>query len=256
MRVIPKFYVVFPQRKYLTEAVMDVAKAFTFVMEDEEWLSKLGIGALIVLASFFIIPIPLLVGYQVAVARNVMQGEKRPLPAWDNWGKLYTDGLSLMAALLVYTLPFWIIVCIATFSTIGLGGLSENMSEDALAAGIFATWGLVGCLSLVFGLAWFLLSPAIVIQYLRHDNLAACLRIREVLALVRENLGDIVIAGLASFGATFVLNILVGGLSIIPCLGQIVGVLLWLAATPWLLAMMGHLYGQIGGAEPKTAFDM
>jgi hypothetical protein len=109
------------------------------------------------------------------------------------------------------------------------------------------------CLSLIFVVVWFFLSPAIVIQYVRTNSLAACFRFGEVVAIVRENVSDIVIAGLAAFGATLALNIVVGGLSIIPCLGQIVGVLLLFAGSPWLLATMGHLYGQIAAGE-TTAF--
>lgn len=41
---------------------MDIGKAFTFVTEDERWLTKIGIGALVMLFSFLIVPIPLLIG--------------------------------------------------------------------------------------------------------------------------------------------------------------------------------------------------
>ena len=33
---------------------MDVAKAFTFVTEDENWITKIGIGALLTLVSILI----------------------------------------------------------------------------------------------------------------------------------------------------------------------------------------------------------
>jgi hypothetical protein len=231
---------------------MDVAKAFTFVTEDEQWLGKIGIGALIALGSIFIIPIPLLLGYQVGVTRNVMKGVERPLPQWEDFGQLYIDGLSILLVQIVYTLPFWLIVCVALFSTVGLSGLTDAVSEDVLATGFIATWGLMMCLTLLFVIAWFFLSPAIFIQYVRTNNLAACFRFSEVVAIVRENLSDIVIAGLAAFGATFVLNVVVGGLSIIPCLGLIIGVPLLFAGSPWLLVMTGHLYGQIAAGEAAS----
>ena len=71
---------------------MDVAKAFTFVTEDERWMSKIGIGAAISLFFFLIIPIPLLVGYLVGITRNVKEGVERPLPEWDDFGQLFMDG--------------------------------------------------------------------------------------------------------------------------------------------------------------------
>ena len=92
---------------------MDIGKAFSFVTEDERWVSKLGIGALIAFFSFLIIPIPLLWGYMVGVARNVKDGVPDPMPEWDDWGRLYKDGLAIIVAQLVYTLPFWLLSCVA-----------------------------------------------------------------------------------------------------------------------------------------------
>ena len=85
---------------------MDIAKSFTYVFDDEQWVSKVGMGALVSLLSFLIIPIPLLTGWLVGITRNVMNGEKHPMPAWDDLGTLFRDGLSLLVASLVYTLPF------------------------------------------------------------------------------------------------------------------------------------------------------
>ncbi|MBK8904369.1 MAG: DUF4013 domain-containing protein [Anaerolineaceae bacterium] len=241
---------------------MDVAKAFTYITEDERWVGKIGIGALISLLSFLILPAFLLTGYMVGVTRNVMNGVKRPLPEWEDLGTLFKDGISIVLASIVYTLPFWLLICIAFVSTIGFGGLSEmtEISDDAIAAGVFATYGLVGCLTLIFMLALFFISPAIVIQYVREGDLGACFRFGEVLTIARENLGDIVIAGLTPFAASFVLSLLFGVLNIIPCLGTIAAFLLSFAVAPLLSAVTGHLYGQIagkiGGAPPEEKFAM
>lgn len=227
---------------------MDVAKAFTFVTEDERWIGKIGIGAAISLVSFLIIPIPLLVGYLVGITRNVKKGMERPLPEWDDFGQLFQDGLSVMVGQIVYTLPFWVIMCLALFTTGALGSLAE-MSEDAAIAGIVATWGLVGCLFIVFLLALLFLSPAIVIQYVRTNEMGAMFRFGEVVAIARENAGDIVIAALASFAASLVLSAVLGVVNIIPCLGQIISVVVGIAAGPYLTAVTGHLYGQIAAKE-------
>lgn len=241
---------------------MDVAKAFTYVTEDDRWMGKIGIGALISLLSFLILPAFLLTGYMVGITRNVMNGEKRPLPEWEDLGTLFKDGISIVLASIVYTLPFWLLICIAFVSTIGFGSLSEmtEISDDAIAAGVFATYGLVGCLTLIFMLALFFISPAIVIQYVREGELGACFRFGEVLAIARENLGDIVIAGLTPFAASFVFSLLFGALSIIPCLGWIASFALGVVMGPYLTAVTGHLYGQIagkiGGTPPEEKFAM
>lgn len=241
---------------------MDVAKAFTYFSEDERWVGKLGIGVLISLVSVLVLPVFLLYGYAIGITRNVMHGEERPLPEWEDIGTLFKDGLSIFAASIVYTLPFWLLACIAFASTIGFGGLGEatQISEDAIAAGILATWGLVACLTLVFALAFFFISPAIVIQYVREGDLASCFRFSEVLAIVRDNFGDILIAGLTPFAASFVFSLVFGVLSIIPCLGWIASFVLGVAIGPYLTAVTGHLYGQIagkiGGKRPDEKFAM
>jgi hypothetical protein len=157
---------------------------------------------------------------------------------------LFKDGLAVIVAQIVYTLPFWIIVCIALVASVGLGGLAD-INEDMMAAGFLATWGLVICLSLVFALALFFLSPAIVIQYVNTNELGAMFRFGEVIAIARENVGDIVIAALASFAAGLVLSVVLGTVNIIPCLGQIISLVVGIAAGPYLTAVTGHLYGQI-----------
>ncbi len=223
---------------------MDIAKAFTYVTEDPKWMTKLGIAVVISLLSFLIIPIPLLMGYMVAITRNVRDGVKEPLPEWDDFGAFFRDGLSLLVAQLVYTLPFWLLACIVFFSTVGFSGLAE-MNEDAAIAGMFATFGLVLCLGLLFAVALLFISPAIVLQYVNTDQLGACFRFGEVLGLARQHLGDIVMVLLVSFGAGLALGVVSAVLNVIPCLGQIVSVVLSIVAGPYLMAATGHLYGQI-----------
>ncbi len=231
---------------------MDVAKAFGFVTEDERWLGKLGIGALISLLSFLIVPLVLLVGYLVGVTRNVMNVEERPLPEWEDFGALFRDGLAVIVAQIVYTLPFWLLMCIALVATIGFGGMTEA-TDEAIAAGIMATYGLVICLGLLFAVVLFFLSPAIVIQYVRTNEFGATFRFGEVIGIARDNMGDILITALASFVASLLLNIVIGVIAIIPCLGWVAAPVLALAGYPWMMVVTGHLYGQIAAKGGKFA---
>ncbi len=240
---------------------MDISKAFSYVFKDEQWAGKIGIGALVSLFSFLIIPIPLLSGWMVGITRNVMDGEENPMPVWEDLGALFRDGLSILAASFVYSLPFLLLVCIATVATAGFGSLTE-MSEEAATAGIFATFGLTFCLSGIFLLALFFISPAIVIQYVRTNELAACFRFSEVIAIARENAGDIAIAALTPFLASLVISSVLGVFSIIPIIGWCGGPIIGIAVGTYLSAIVGHLYGQIaakiGGEKSpdKTVFDL
>ena len=228
---------------------MDVSTAVTFVKDDERWLGKLVIAAVLVFFSFLLIPIPFLVGYSLAVSRRVMNGDPEPLPEWVDWGRLFMDGLYVMIAQFVYTLPFWILACI------GFGSLGE-ISEDAAAAGIVATFGVVGCLVILLWVALVFITPAIYIQYVRTDEFGDCFRFGEVFGIARDYIGDILITAVVALAVSFAIGIITGVLSIIPCLGWILSLAVTALAGPWLMATIGHLYGQIaakmGGKAQKA----
>lgn len=224
---------------------LDVGKAFTYIIADPDWISKLGIGALLTLLSFLILPIPLLVGWSVGVARNVWHGEETPMPEWSDWGELFRDGISIIAAQLVYTLPFWILMCIATIAAFASGGLAEAASEDAAAILLSSTMLIVSCLSILFAIALFFISPAIIIQYIKQGELRDCFQFGEVIGLARKHIGDILIAAVALFVLNFIISMATGVLAIIPCLGQIAAILIAILLGPYLSAVSGHLYGQI-----------
>ena len=234
---------------------MDVSTAVTFVKDDRRWLTKMGIAAVLTFFSFLLIPIPFLVGYSLAVSRRVMIGDPEPLPEWDDWGRLFMDGLYVVIAQFVYTLPFWILACIGFVGTIGFSGLSE-VSEGAGTAGILATFGVVGCLILLLWIALIFITPAIYIQYVRTNEFGACFRLGEVFGIARDYIGDIMITVVFALIASLVISGVTSVLQfVIPCLGSIIALLFWALAGPWLMVSIGHLYGQIaaklGGKAAK-----
>jgi hypothetical protein len=223
---------------------MDIGKAFSYVFRDDQWIGKIGIGAIITLLSFLLIPIPLLIGWSVGITRNVMDGFEDPMPVWEDWGKLFTDGLKVLAAQLTYTLPFWILMCIAA----GFAAAAGSDSQGLQALGAVGTLLMI-CVVLLFTIALFFLTPAIIIQYVRTDDLGACFRFSEVFAIARDNIADILI----TFLATWIAGLAISLVAAVPCIGWLVA----LASAPYISAVSGHLYGQIaaknGGKEPKAA---
>ncbi len=171
---------------------MNVGKAFSYPFQDEHWIGKIGIGAVLSLLAFLLIPIPLLIGWAVGVTRNVMDDLEDPMPAWEDWGKLFSDGLKVLVAQLVYTLPFWILMCI-------VGGFAAAAGSDSQGLQALGTvsFFLLFCVILLFSIALFFLSPAIIIQYVRTDDFGACFRFSEVLGIARDNIADIIITFLA-----------------------------------------------------------
>lgn len=238
---------------------MDFGKAFTFFTQDPNWISKLAIGAVIVLISPLLLGIPfvLLVGYQLSQTRLVMEGETDRLPTWDNLGTLFMDGLNVAIALLVYSSPAILLLCIGFGATLlpVLGGDSNEIA-GALAGISIGIWALLLCLIILLSLALAFITPALNVQYVRHGTLGSLFRFGEVLQITRENLGDIALAWLALMVANLLLQAVIGISSITICGPFILG----LAGPIWFLAATGHLYGQIaakggyGSAPPKAAF--
>ena len=76
---------------------MDIGKSITFALDDEDGLTKLGLGAVVA-------AVPLLSfawnGYLVDLMRNVAHGDPNPLPDWTDLGDKFVRGLVVSAAVL------------------------------------------------------------------------------------------------------------------------------------------------------------
>ena len=228
---------------------MDIAKSFTYILEDERWAVKLGYGTLLTFLILFLVPIPLLVGYWVEVLCKVRDGHGEPLPEWGNWGRLFMDGLSVVAAHIVYSLPFLLLFCVASMGMIVIGSMAE-FDEEMAIANLLATFSFSACVFLIWYVTILFVSPAILIQYGRTGELGSCFRFGEVIAIIRRNVGDILIVFVAILVVFFVYGAFISTLSfIVPCLGVIIGLAVSLFVGPYVMMMTGHLYGQIAAKE-------
>ena len=213
---------------------MDIGKAFGFVFEDEKWVTKLLIGAGILLAGILfswmlLIPLilayVLLAGYGVEIIRQVMRGELDKLPEWDDWGALLRDGLMVLIITVVYALPLIIV-------SFCLGGFIGIFAEDAEVVSSLASVAL-SCISLLYAIALSLVLPAAVAFYAAEDDLGAAFRFGDVFGLVHDNLATYLI----TFVLSWVAN-LIGNLGSVVCgVGALVTV-------PYSFMVIGHLYGQ------------
>jgi hypothetical protein len=219
---------------------MDIGKAFGFVFEDEEWIKKLLLGALITLIPIF--GQFALMGYIVAIIRNVLAGSYRPLPEWENLGEYFKDGLMVWIAGLVYSLPLILLSCFIALPYL-LPALAGN-NEDLMGAllGVSTVLSIiVGCIMALYGLLMSLINPIVQLRYAVYGELGPCLRIGEVLRETFGNIGNLLLVMLAIIGGSFV-----GGLVVSIASITIIGSLLSLPLGVWIGALTGHLIGQLG----------
>lgn len=231
---------------------MNSGEAIRFVFEDEEWVSKLLLGAVISIIPLF--GGAAVMGYAIAVLRNVEAGSQQPLPSWDRVGEYFVDGLLFWIATLIYSIPLLVVICpIALVWILPLAaGESEELSAMLTGLAGVVSAGL-GCLGLVYGLLLWALNPVLQIRFAETGELSPCLRFGEVFRFLLDHIGPIIVAQLLVWAAGLVvasiLTGVIGVLGLVPICGWMVASLLGLVMIPvgvWLMLFAAHLYGQIG----------
>lgn len=246
---------------------MDISKAFAFIGEDEKWMNKLGVGAILA-----VIPIVnfVIFGYQMQIARNVVAEEERPLPEWDNLGKYFMDGLRLIAAYFVYMLPvFFIYILFVVGMIVFTGALEPSYatgtspytgSEPPLA--FIGMWSIMVMCMMPYTFAIYALFPIMSIQIARTGSVASCFRLREIWQLFREQVGNYILLVIIMFGlymgGSFIAMPVAIVAMLIPCLGFLVYLFVYGALILLTLTVTGHMQGQFMKAigKPKDPGDV
>jgi hypothetical protein len=215
---------------------MDIGQALGFVFEDEEWAKKILVGALLVLIPIF--GQFALMGYGIAVTRNVISGKSHPLPAWDDLGRYFMDGLMFWVVTLVYALPVIVMMCPLMMVWIlpAFSADQEGLSNVLVGIAGLASSVLI-CLALLYGLFMALLTPVLQIRYAETGEIGACLRLGEVFRFLVASIGNIVVSQLVVW---------IAGTVIMPVAGILTLGLLVLPASVWLTAFSSHLFAQVG----------
>lgn len=216
---------------------MDLGRAFGFFFEDENWLNKVLIGGLLQ-----IIPIVgqlALLGYLFEVARNVAQGNPRPLPDWSDLGTKLVKGVYGFVIGLVYSLPIiaLVLVWVVLIAVVGVASGNSEAAGGVMALLILCLYALLFVLALVIQVV----VLAAFARYVQTDSLSAALQFGEVIGMVRSTPSTWVVLFLV-----YILTSLVGSLGSIAC-G--IGVLFTYV---YGMAVFGHALGQVipqmGGA--------
>ena len=189
---------------------VDFGRSFTFVGEDPDWIKKILIGGAFTLACALLVGVPFVLGYFSRTLRNVVTGEPRPMPEWDDLGGIFNEGLRLTAVYLLYTLGVVAVVaalgCMVMLPVMALSGGGGDVSD---ALGVLGGLGIVGAygLAMVGFLALAVYLPAALARAALRGTVADGFAWRETLGFIRANLGNylisLVIYLLASFLSQF-----------------------------------------------------
>ena len=239
---------------------MDIGKAFTYITEDEKWVSKLGIGALLGMVPIVNLSV---FGYHAQIARNVWHGEERPLPTWDDFGKFFVDGLRFMAAMIVYMLPVFLVYGIIMAATFAFAVSADSATYTHSSSSLDPSSGvliLMMSLSMMcimpYTILLYVLYPMFFIQIARRESVKSCFNFKEMWALFRAQPVNYLIVLAISFGLYMVISMVLMPVYLIsiliPCIGFIVAMLVSGAVIILVSAVSGHLEGQfiLAGEDP------
>lgn len=228
---------------------MNVEQSFTYPFEDKEWISKLGLGALISM-------VPILnfawSGYLVGILRNMMKDAAEPLPTWDDLDKKFRDGLILVAAGLVYALPILIPLLLPLVVTV-LSGLTSgvrNMQDIArsLTEAGNVLFLCLTCVLILYGLLLSILYPVILVLFAREGTFVSCFKLPEAFAMIKNNAAVFFTAWGLGLAASVGVGLIVGFINLVvgwvPCIGWMVGLVLALASSIYSTVVYAHLFGQ------------
>lgn len=224
---------------------MQIGKAFTYTFEDAKWFSKLLIGALISIVPFLNIAWG---GYTCEIIRRVARQDPEPLAGWDDLGTKFMQGLILLIAGIIYSLPI-IILSLFMIPLFAGAVATEGDMQTMLATAGTGIGILLGCLISLYVLALTVFMPAVQINYARKVTFASCFEIGAIIRLATSNLGNYLLAWLAYLVFAMLAGLVGGGiasiLGLIPCIGWILAVLITAVITPLVGVVYAHLFGQV-----------
>jgi hypothetical protein len=232
-------------------ANVDIGKAISFVPEDQNWLTKLGIGALVS-------SVPVLNfawnGYLVDLMRNVAAYDPRPLPEWDDFGDKFMRGLMISLAMLIYGLPALLLACFGFAAVVGPSLAATQETVEALAAASGGLLVIALCCIGIYALALTFFFPAVFINYARQGTFVACFQLGALVRIITTNLGDYLLAWAVTLGVSVVLGLALSAIatiaSFIPCVGWIGAWVASALAGAWGATIFAHLFGQVGARAP------
>lgn len=222
------------------DEAFDIAHALRFVFDDPSWVPKILFGSLATILSICLIGNIWIAGYGVRLVRRTAQGKHHPLPAWEDLGGMFLDGVRATAVLLIHTVPIILIMLILAFALGGAFAILETAQD--VPRGVRVTLVLVAVVGYVFftfvSLALLFYIPAVLARFVLLDRVGAAFELRENISFIRRNLSNYSRALSAALVAGFIaqFGVLVFCIGIFP-------------ATFWSICVLCFAIGEAARAD-------
>ncbi len=178
----------------------DFVRPFAFTFEDPEWVQKILLGGVFVLASFVLVGIFFIYGYVARLVRNVIDGVQHPLPSWDDLGEYFTEGLRMFGVGIVYSLPI-----IALAMTFVLPAIAMQVTDNEMFRNMGEVMSAcVWCLIFPIALALAVWLPAALLMTVVEKRFAAGFDFARIWDFLRANAANYALAYVVWLIARFV----------------------------------------------------
>ncbi len=239
----------------MSSPISALKSVLRFPFQGTDWQGRFLIGSALLLAGYFvpIIPAIFVFGYVLDVMRRTILGEEPSLLPWQDWGRLFRDGLRAFAVSLVYLLPGNLIYLGGLgLYFVGNVALIPAMEQEAWGVGLFFVLFTVFMIALFLGSLLILLGliplPVATAHFVAEDRLASAFHIRRWWSVLKDRRWEYLIAWLIVAGLALVLYFILYLLYYTICL-------CWLApiatapAAFYLMAVSAVLFGQAYGGS-------
>jgi hypothetical protein len=216
---------------------MEFGKSFTYVFEDEDWIMKILLAAVI---AFIPIVGPLAVaGWGVEIAKRVIHKDPEPLPNWSDFVNYLIKGLVVLLIGFVYMLPVILVQSCGSGAIIA----GSESGDYALETAGNIVMICFSCLTFIYAVLMGVIIPAAIGNYASTGEVGAGFRFGEVFGLIK--------AAPAAFLMVLVGGFLAAMITFIGLIACIIGVFFTAA---YAGAINAHLIGQ-AYYEAKLVLD-
>lgn len=214
---------------------IDIGKAISYIFDDPDWVTKIGILFLVNLAfgalAFILVGFIFLAaqyGWMIGLIRNMKVGDTTPMPEWSDFADKMQLGAGPLGAFILYMLIPIIFSCVLFVPAILAGSVSEDIA-GVFGLGAACLW--VPLFVVYAAAAWYFFTIG-TIRYASTENFGEYLKFAGMIEFGRAHqdvtLRYILFVVLVQVGMSIVSSTAIGG--IIPAI----------FATP----VLGHLMGQ------------
>lgn len=219
----------------MTLTGQDLSTVLKAPFQDKNWGVNLVLqGAVLIFFSFFIVGLPFLAGFMLAITRRTIQGNST-LPNWE-LGQYFKDGLKMLGVGMAYLLPIWaawFMVAMLFFVSVLLTEQDDVFAFLTFISAIFMF--ALYALTFFYALIMMFVQPAYIPLLAVGAPMSACFQFKGYIwPYIKHNIGNILLGILFSYLA-----------GMIAAVGMIFLFVGYFFTFPYALAVIANIHGLV-----------